>query len=89
MKVGQIVDWVEGTQRFVSQQIWLTRCTKKGDKAAGVVADKSLDEGEFVIRASIEEMKGRNMEHLGKKYDIMRVKANKIQWNGVPFNWSE
>ena len=38
MKVGQIVDWVEGTQRFVSQQIWLTRCTKKGDKAAGVVA---------------------------------------------------
>ena len=58
MKVGEIVDWVDGTQRFVSQQIFLTRYTKKGDKAAGVEADKSLGENDFVIRAVINEMKG-------------------------------
>ena len=87
MKVGEIVDWIDGTQRFVSQQIFLRRYTKKGDKAAGVEADKSLAEDEFVIRASVEEMKGRNMEHLGKTYDVMSVKNGKVKWNGLPLRW--
>ena len=87
MKVGEVVDWIDGTQRFVSQQIFLKRYTKKGDKAAGVEADKSLGDDEFVIRASIEEMKGRNMEHLGKTYDVMSVKGGKVKWNGLPLRW--
>ena len=87
MKVGEVVDWIDGTQRFVSQQIFLRRYTKKGDKAAGVEADKSLGDDEFVIRASIEEMKGRNMEHLGKMYDVMSVKNGKVKWNGLPLRW--
>lgn len=87
MKVGEKVDWAKDTQRFVSQQIFLTRVTKKGDKTAGVLADRNLAEGEFVIRASIEEMKGRNMEHLGKTYDVLQVKSDKIKWNGLPFTW--
>ena len=87
MKVGEIVDWIDGTQRFVSQQIFLKRYTKKGDKASGVEADKTLGDDEFVIRASIEEMKGRNMEHLGKVYDVMSVKGGKVKWNGLPLRW--
>ncbi len=87
MKVGEIVDWIDGTQRFVSQQIFLKRYTKKGDKASGVEADKTLGDDEFVIRASIEEMKGRNMEHLGKVYDVMSVKNGKVKWNGLPLRW--
>ena len=89
MKVGEIVDWIEGTQRFVSQQIFLRRYTKKGDKAAGVDADKTLGEGDFVIRATVNEMKGRNMEHLGKQYDLMAVVNSKVTWHGLPFDWSE
>lgn len=87
MKIGEIVDWVEGTQRFVSQQIMLRRYTKKGDKTAGVEADKSLNEGDFIIRATVNEMKGRNMEHLGKRYDVMSVKAGDVSWEGLPFGW--
>tara|TARA_R110001592_G_scaffold7835_5_gene43449 strand:+ start:1877 stop:2809 length:933 start_codon:yes stop_codon:yes gene_type:complete len=88
MKVGEIVDWIEGTQRFVSQQIFLRRYTKKGDKAAGVDADKTLGEGDFVIRATVNEMKGRNMEHLGKQYDLMAVVNSKVTWHGLPFGWN-
>ncbi len=87
MKIGEIVDWVDGTQRFVSQQILLRRYTKKGDKTAGVEADKSLNEGDFIIRATVNEMKGRNMEHLGKRYDVMSVKAGNVSWEGLPFGW--
>lgn len=87
MKVGEVVDWVDGTQRFVSQQIFLTRYTKKGDKAAGVEADKSLSDNDFVIRAVINEMKGRNMEHLGKTYDILSVKGGDVAWSGLPLGW--
>ena len=87
MKVGEIVDWVDGTQRFVSQQIFLTRYTKKGDKAAGVEADKSLGDNDFVIRAVINEMKGRNMEHLGKSYDLLTVKNGDVEWAGLPLEW--
>lgn len=87
MKIGEQVDWVDSTQRFVSQQIFLTRYTKKGDKAAGVEADKNLAEDEFVIRAVVEEMKGRNMEHLGKTFDVLKVKGEKVEWNGIPLEW--
>ena len=87
MKIGEIVDWVDGTQRFVSQQILLRRYTKKGDKTAGVEADKSLNEGDFIIRATVNEMKGRNMEHLGKRYDVMSVKGGSVSWEGLPFGW--
>ena len=89
MKVGEKVDWVDGTQRFVSQQVWLKRYSKKGDSAAGVEVDKSLGDEDWVIRASIEEMKGRNMEHLGKTYDVLEVRGGKVQWNGLPFGWGE
>jgi hypothetical protein len=87
MKVGEKVDWVDGTQRFVSQQVWLKRYTKKGDKAAGVEADKTLGDNEFAIRAKIEEMKGRNMEHLGKTFEVLNVKDSKVEWNGLPLEW--
>lgn len=87
MKVGEKVDWVDGTQRFVSQQVWLKRYTKKGDKAAGVEADKTLGDNEFAIRAKIEEMKGRNMEHLGKTFEVLNVKDSKVTWNGLPLEW--
>jgi len=87
MKIGEIVDWVDGTQRFVSQQILLRRYTKKGDKTAGVEADKNLNEGDFIIRATVNEMKGRNMEHLGKQYDVMSVKGGSVSWEGLPFGW--
>ncbi|QDP62567.1 MAG: hypothetical protein Unbinned2404contig1000_44 [Prokaryotic dsDNA virus sp.] len=89
MKVGEKVDWVDGTQRFVSQQVWLRRYTKKGDKAAGVEADKALADDEFAIRAKIEEMKGRNMEHLGTTHEVLNVKDSKVTWNGLPLRWSD
>jgi hypothetical protein len=89
MKVGEKVDWVDGTQRFVSQQVWLKRYTKKGDKAAGVEADKALAQGEFAIRAKIEEMKGRNMEHLGTTHEVLNVKDSKVTWNGLPLRWAD
>ena len=88
MKVGEKVEWANGTQRFVSQQIFLRRYTKKGDKSAGVEADKALKDGEFAIRAKIEEMKGRNMEHLGKTYEVLNVDGGKVTWNGLPLDWS-
>ena len=87
MTVGTRPDWVDGTQRFVSQQVFLRRYTQKGDRAAGVEADKSLGPDEFVIRAAIEEMKGRNMEHLGKTYDILRVNSGNVLWSGLPLRW--
>jgi hypothetical protein len=89
MKVGEKVDWVDGTQRFVSQQVWLKRYTKKGDKAAGVEADKTLANDEFAIRAKIEEMKGRNMEHLGTTHEVLNVKDSKVTWNGLPLRWND
>ena len=85
--IGQKVDWVEGTQRYASQQLWLTRYTQKGDRAAGVKADSSLAEGDWVVKCRVEEMKGRNMEHLGKEYTVLEVTGGKPTWNGLPFDW--
>jgi hypothetical protein len=89
MKVGEKVDWVSGTQRFVSQQVFLRRYTQKGDKAAGVEADKDLKPGEFVVRAHIEEMKGRNSEHLGKTFDVLRVVDGEVTYTGLPLSWRD
>jgi len=85
MKVGEQPEWENGTKRLFSQQIWLTRYTQKGDIAAGVKADRSLKDGEWVVRCSIEEMKGRHMEHLGTTHDILRVKDGTVEWRGLPF----
>ena len=84
MKIGEKVDWVDGTQRIVSQQIWLARYRKKADDAAGVSGDDSLDENEWVVRATIEEMKGRGMELVGSTHDILHIQDKKVSWNGLP-----
>ena len=84
MKIGEKVDWVEGTQRIMSQQIFLQRFTKKGDRAAGVEKDTTLDDDDFVIRATIEEIKGRGMEHIGSNHEILKVSGGKVIWNGIP-----
>ena len=89
MKIGEKVDWIDGTQRFVSQQMWLTRYTKKGDIAAGVSADPSLGDNDWMIKCRVEEMKGRNMEHLGKEYVILEVRDGDVTWHGLPFGWGD
>tara|TARA_Y100001963_G_scaffold31837_1_gene43913 strand:+ start:11811 stop:12878 length:1068 start_codon:yes stop_codon:yes gene_type:complete len=85
MKVGEVPEWENGTKRLFSQQIFLARYNKKGDSASGVKADPSLDEGEWVIRATIEEMKGYHMDHLGETHDLLRVKDGKAHWLDLPF----
>ena len=84
MTVGAKPDWVDGTQRLFSQQIFLARYMKEGDPAAGVSEDKSLANEEWVIRATIEEMKGKGSEHIGSTHDILNVKKGKATWNGLP-----
>ena len=84
MKIGEKVDWVDGTQRIVSQQIFLARYRNKADEAAGVSGDDTLKEDEWVVRATIEEMKGRGMELVGTTKDILVIKDKKVKWNGLP-----
>ena len=85
MKIGEEPEWEKGTMRLFSQQLWMTRYTKKGDLAAGVKADKSLDASAWEIRASIEEMKGFNQEHLGSTHTVLSVKNGEVVWTGLPF----
>jgi hypothetical protein len=88
MKIGEEPEWEKGTMRLFSQQLWMTRYTKKGDLAAGVKADPKLADGAWEIRASIEEMKGFNQEHLGTTHTVLSVKDGKVEWFGLPFlNW--
>ena len=84
-KIGEVPEWENGTKRLFSQQIWLTRYTQKGDLAAGVKADSTLKAGEWVIRASIEEMKGLHQEYLGTTHDVLTIKDKEISWVGLPF----
>lgn len=84
MKIGEKVDWVDGTQRIVSQQIFMARYRNKADDASGVKGDDSLDDNEWVVRATIEEMKGRGMELVGTTHDILNIKGGKVKWNGLP-----
>jgi len=85
MKIGEEPEWEKGTMRLFSQQLWMTRYTKKGDLAAGVKADKNLDASAWEIRASIEEMKGFNQEHLGSTHTVLSVKDGEVTWTGLPF----
>jgi hypothetical protein len=84
MTIGARPDWVDGTQRLFSQQIFLERCMKVADPAAGVTGDSSLDEGEWVIKATVEEMKGKGSEHVGSTHTILRVKNGSAEWTGLP-----
>ena len=85
MQVGERPDWEKGTMRRFSQQIFLSRFMKKADAAAGVKGDKTLLDDEWVIRATIEEMKGKNMEYVGSAHDILKVKSGTVTWHGLPF----
>lgn len=85
MKVGEVPEWEKGTMRLFSQQVFLARYTKKGDIAAGVKSDSSLPDGAWEIRATIEEMKGFNQEHLGTTHTVLRVENGDVQWTGLPF----
>ena len=84
MKVGEKPDWVEGTQRIMSQQLFMGRYQKKADSSAGVYADKTLADGEFAIKARIEEVKGKGMELVGQERTILTVKDGKVTFNGLP-----
>ena len=84
MKIGEKPDWVDGTQRNMSQQIFLARFTKEGDEAAGVKADPKLTANEFVVRGTVEEMKGTGSDFVGTTHDVLRIKAGEVTWNGLP-----
>jgi hypothetical protein len=84
MKVGEKPEWEKGTMRLFSQQIFLSRYMKKADSAAGIKADPTLKDGDWVVKATIEEMKGRHMEHLGETHTILKVSGNKVEWTGLP-----
>ena len=75
----------EGNHEEVSQQGFLSRYMKKADPAAGVEGDRSLQDGEWVVRATIEEMKGNNIEKVGSTHDVLRVKNGSVEWYGLPF----
>jgi len=85
MIVGDRPDWDKGTMRKFSQQIFLNRYMKKADVAAGVKGDKTLADGEWAIKGTIEEMKGKNMEYVGTTHTILTVKSGKVEWTGLPF----
>ena len=85
MKVGEKVDWVDGTQRLFSQQIFLERFMQKEDVAAGVKPDPSLGPNDWAVKGTIEEMKGRYTEHLGETHTIIEVRDGKVNWNGLSF----
>ena len=41
---------------------FMGRYMKRADISAGVYGDKTLDDGEWVIKAKIEEIKGKGMD---------------------------
>lgn len=86
MKIGERPEWEKGTMRLFSQQIFLSRFMKKADSAAGVKADPTLKNPEdWVVKATIEEIKGENMEHIGETHTILSVIDGKVEWKGLPF----
>lgn len=85
MTVGERPDWERGTMRKFNQQIFLSRYMKKADMAAGVKGDRTLNDGEWSVRGTIEEMKGANMEYVGSTHEILAVKNGAIEWFGLPF----
>ena len=85
MTVGERPDWEKGTMRRFSQQIFLSRFMKKADMAAGVKGDRTLSEGEWCVKATIEEMKGKFIQFVGQTHTILTVKGGKATWFGLPF----
>ena len=83
MTVGHRPEWEKGTMRKFSQQIFLSRYQKKADLAAGVEGDRNLKDGERVVRAKIEEMKGEHIEKVGSIHDIARIKDGKFEFTGL------
>mgnify|MGYP003632113337 FL=1 len=84
MKIGEKPDWVEGTQRIMSQQLFMGRYQKRADSSAGVYADKTLNDGEFAIKARIEEVKGQGMDLIGQERTVLTVKNGEVVWSGIP-----
>ena len=85
MTVGFRPEWEKGTMRKFSQQVFLSRYMKKADPAAGVEGDRTLNDGEWVVRGTIEEMKGKNIEKVGSTHDILSVKGGKVEFFGLPW----
>ncbi len=83
MTVGHRPEWEKGTMRKFSQQIFLSRYMKKADMAAGVEGDRNLKDGEWVVRAKIEEMKGQHIERVGSVHDIARISDGKFEFIGL------
>ena len=83
MTVGYRPEWEKGTMRKFSQQIFLSRYMKKADMAAGVEGDRSLKDGEWVVRAKIEEMKGQHIERVGSIHDIAKITDGKFDFVGL------
>jgi len=83
MKIGEKPDWVDGTQRLASQQLFMGRYQKKADSSAGVYADKTLADGEFAIKARIEEVKGKGMDLVGQEITVLSVKDGKVTYSGI------
>jgi hypothetical protein len=85
MKIGERPDWDKGTMRLFSQQIFLSRFMKKSDSAAGVKADPTLkNDDDWVVKATIEEIKGKHMEFIGETHTILEVIGGKVKWSGLP-----
>ena len=85
MTVGERPEWDKGTMRRFSQQIFLNRFMKKADPAAGVKRDRKLAENQWVVKATIEEMKGKFIEYVGQTHTLLDVKDGKATWFGLPF----
>jgi hypothetical protein len=85
MTVGFRPEWEKGTMRKFSQQVFLSRHMKKGDAAAGVMGDRGLGDKEWVVRATIEEMKGKHLDRVGSVHDVLRVKDSKVTFYGLPW----
>lgn len=85
MTVGERPEWEKGTMRKFTQQIFLSRYMKKADLAAGVKGDRNLGANHWVVRATVEEMKGTGMEFVGTMHDVLSVKDGEVTWFGLPF----
>ena len=85
MKIGERPDWDKGTMRLFSQQIFVSRYMKKADTAAGVKADPALkNPDDWVVKATLEEIKGKHMEHVGETHTILSVVKGDVNWSGLP-----
>ena len=83
MKIGEKPEWVDGTQRLASQQLFMGRYQKNADSSAGIYADKTLAVGEWVIKAKIEEVKGKGMELVGQERVMLRVHEGEVTFTGI------